>query len=125
MSPTDPKPPRQRGRSLVQEVLGLQLAIALIGGLMAVAGLAWTSGAVVRDNLQHWAAQWAAELNELGIAVAARELHETEPVAIRIEPERLGIDGDGVAEVPPRRQVVSMQLDRHRRGSWDFRLRRR
>ena len=66
MSPTDPKPPRQRGRSLVQEVLGLQLAIALIGGLMAVAGLAWTSGAVVRDNLQHWAAQWAAELNELG-----------------------------------------------------------
>ncbi len=33
---------------------------------MAVAGLAWTSGAVVRDNLQHWAAQWASELNELG-----------------------------------------------------------
>ena len=66
MSPTDPTPRRQRGRSLVQEVLGLQLAVALIGGLMAVAGLAWTSGAVVRDNLQHWAAQWASELNELG-----------------------------------------------------------
>ncbi len=51
MSPTDPTPRRERGRSLVQEVLGLQLAIAAIGGLIAVAGLAWTSGAVVRDNL--------------------------------------------------------------------------
>ena len=44
----------------------MQLAITAIGGLIAVAGLAWTSGAVVRDNLDHWAAQWAAELNELG-----------------------------------------------------------
>jgi diguanylate cyclase (GGDEF)-like protein len=47
-------------------VLGVQLAITAIGGLIAVAGLAWTSGAVVRDNLEHWAAQWASELNELG-----------------------------------------------------------
>jgi diguanylate cyclase (GGDEF)-like protein len=50
----------------VQEALGVQLAITALGGLIAVAGLAWTSGAVVRDNLEHWAAQWAAELNELG-----------------------------------------------------------
>jgi diguanylate cyclase (GGDEF)-like protein len=50
----------------VQEVLGVQLAIAAIGGLIAVAGLAWTSGTVVRDNLEHWAAQWTVELNELG-----------------------------------------------------------
>jgi diguanylate cyclase (GGDEF)-like protein len=57
---------RPRERSLVREVLGVQLAITALGGLMAVAGLAWTSGAVVRDNLEHWAAQWAAELNELG-----------------------------------------------------------
>ena len=66
MSPTEPTVRRERGRSLVQEVLGAQLAIAAIGGLIAVAGLAWTSGAVVRDNLEHWAAQWASELNELG-----------------------------------------------------------
>jgi diguanylate cyclase (GGDEF)-like protein len=59
-------PRRERSRNLVQEVLGVQLAITAIGGLIAVAGLAWTSGAVVRDNLEHWAAQWAAELNELG-----------------------------------------------------------
>ena len=66
MSPTEPTVRRERARSLVQEVLGAQLAITLIGGLIAVAGLAWTSGAVVRDNLEHWAAQWASELNELG-----------------------------------------------------------
>ena len=66
MSRTDEAAPRERGRSLVREVLGVQLAITAIGGLIAVAGLAWTSGAVVRDNLEHWAAQWASELNELG-----------------------------------------------------------
>lgn len=66
MSPTEPAAPRERSRSLVQEVLGVQLAIAALGGLIAVAGLAWTSGTVVRDNLAHWAAQWALELNELG-----------------------------------------------------------
>ena len=66
MNPTEPTQRRERNRSLVREVLGVQLAITAIGGLIAVAGLAWTSGAVVRDNLEHWAAQWASELNELG-----------------------------------------------------------
>ncbi len=66
MSQTEKAERRKPNRSLVREVLGLQLAIAAIGGLIAVAGLAWTSGAVVRDNLEHWAAQWASELNELG-----------------------------------------------------------
>jgi diguanylate cyclase (GGDEF)-like protein len=66
VSQIDPAPRRERSRSLVQEVLGVQLAIAAIGGLIAVAGLAWTSGTVVRDNLAHWATQWASELNELG-----------------------------------------------------------
>ena len=66
MTPTEPAPRSERSRSLVREVLGVQLAITAIGGLIAVAGLAWTSGTVVRDNLEHWAAQWASELNELG-----------------------------------------------------------
>ena len=66
MKQIEPVPPRERSRSLVREVLGAQFAITAIGGLIAVAGLAWTSGAVVRDNLEHWAAQWASELNELG-----------------------------------------------------------
>src|SRR6516165_6954168 len=58
-----------------------------------------------------------ADLNELGITVAARQLREAKPVAIGVEPKRLGVDGDGVAEVPPRRQIASMQLYRHIRGS--------
>jgi len=66
VTPTEPAPRSERSRSLVREVLGVQLAITAIGGLIAVAGLAWTSGTVVRDNLEHWAAQWASELNELG-----------------------------------------------------------
>ncbi len=66
MRQTEAVPRRERSRNLVREVLGVQLAITAIGGLIAVAGLAWTSGAVVRDNLENWAAQWASELNELG-----------------------------------------------------------
>jgi len=66
VSQTEAAPRRERSRNLVREVLGVQLAITALGGLIAVAGLAWTSGAVVRDNLEHWAAQWASELNELG-----------------------------------------------------------
>ena len=66
MIQTEATPRRERSRNLVREVLGVQLAITAIGGLIAVAGLAWTSGAVVRDNLESWAAQWASELNELG-----------------------------------------------------------
>jgi diguanylate cyclase (GGDEF)-like protein len=66
MNQIEAAPRRERSRSLVREALGVQLAITALGGLIAVAGLAWTSGAVVRDNLEHWAAQWASELNELG-----------------------------------------------------------
>jgi diguanylate cyclase (GGDEF)-like protein len=54
------------GRSLVHEVLGAQLAVTALAGFIAVTGLAWTSGSVVRTNLEHWAGQWADELNELG-----------------------------------------------------------
>jgi diguanylate cyclase (GGDEF)-like protein len=57
---------RTPSRSLVTEVLVLQLAITAIVGVIALAGLAWTSGYVIRVNLAHWAGQWAAELNELG-----------------------------------------------------------
>jgi diguanylate cyclase (GGDEF)-like protein len=69
MSPTDtPQPARAPAfaRSLVTEVLGAQLAIAALVGAFAIAALAWTSGSVVRNNLEQWAGQWAEELNELG-----------------------------------------------------------
>jgi len=54
------------GRSLVTEVLAAQLAIAAIIAVFAIVALAWTSGSVIRNNLAHWAGQWAEELNELG-----------------------------------------------------------
>jgi diguanylate cyclase (GGDEF)-like protein len=68
VSPTESAPARAHApaRSLVTEVLLLQLAITAVVGVIALAGLAWTSGYVIRVNLTHWAGQWAAELNELG-----------------------------------------------------------
>jgi len=66
VSPTERSPTVTGSRSLVHEVLGAQLAVTALAGLIAVTGLAWTSGSVVRNNLEHWAGQWADELNELG-----------------------------------------------------------
>ncbi len=66
-APEPPAPqPRTRGRSLVNEVLIAEVVIAAVVGAFVLAGLAWTSGSVIRDNLAHWASQWGAELNELG-----------------------------------------------------------
>ena len=66
MSQTEAKGSRAPARSLVHDVLGAQLAIAALVGAIAIAALAWTSGSVVRNNLEQWAGQWAAELNEIG-----------------------------------------------------------
>jgi len=57
---------RAQGRSLVTDVLIAEVVIAAVVGVFVLVGLAWTSGSVIRDNLAHWASQWAAELNELG-----------------------------------------------------------
>src|SRR5208282_1499907 len=40
-----------------------------------------------------------------------RELHETEPIALRVEPHRLGVDRVHGAERQPARQVVPVELD--------------
>ncbi|HEX6998469.1 MAG TPA: EAL domain-containing protein [Gammaproteobacteria bacterium] len=64
------------GRSLVTEVLTAQLAITAAVGVIALAGLAWTSGFVIRNNLEQWANQWAAELNELGAPFYRRDAPE-------------------------------------------------
>ena len=66
MTPTDARGARPSARSLVHDVLGAQLAIAALVGAIAIAALAWTSGSVVRNNLEQWAGQWAEELNEIG-----------------------------------------------------------
>lgn len=58
--------PRGGGRSLVTELLTAQLAITAVIGIIALAGLVWTSNSVINNSLTRWAAQWTAELDELG-----------------------------------------------------------
>ncbi len=57
---------RTHGPSLIAEVLLVQLVIAAVVGTIALIGLAWISGSVIRDNLAGWASQWVSELDELG-----------------------------------------------------------
>ena len=63
-------------RSLITDILTIQFVIT--GGitLIALAGLVWTSGLVIRDNLNDWAEQWATELNELGAPFYMRDRGE-------------------------------------------------
>ena len=60
-------------RSLITDILTVQLVITGAITLIALAGLAWTSGAVIRNNLAFWAEQWAGELNELGAPFYIRD----------------------------------------------------
>jgi diguanylate cyclase (GGDEF)-like protein len=62
--PAQPSP--VGGRSLVTDILALQLVITGAIAAIAIGGLAWTSGSVVEDNLTDWAEVWSGELNELG-----------------------------------------------------------
>ena len=61
----------------------------------------------------------AVELHEVRAAVARRELDEAQPVAIDVEPKRLGVDGDARTEGEAGRQIVLVQGDggfSHRAG---------
>ena len=53
-------------RSLITDILTVQLLITGVITIIALVGLTWTSRAVIRNNLNYWAEQWAGELNELG-----------------------------------------------------------
>jgi diguanylate cyclase (GGDEF)-like protein len=67
---------RGGSRSLVTDILTVQFAITGAITVIALAGLIWTSGAVVQNNLNYWAEQWAGELNELGAPFYLRERTE-------------------------------------------------
>lgn len=54
-------------RSLVSDILILQIASALVVSLLAVGGLWWTSTSVIENNLEKWGEQWINELDNLGI----------------------------------------------------------
>ncbi|MDT4877494.1 hypothetical protein FQZ97_1130150 [compost metagenome] len=56
------------------------------------------------------------DLHDVGAAIAGRELHDAEPVTMRIEPHGLGIDGDLAAIARKIRQVAAVQSDGHVRS---------
>src|SRR5919106_36469 len=63
-----------------------------------------------------------AEMHEMTRAVSGGQLHQAQPVTERVEPHRLGVDGDARPEVEIRRQVLLVLRDRHRAsaGPWRF-----
>jgi diguanylate cyclase (GGDEF)-like protein len=63
-------------RSLITDILTVQFVITGAITVIALAGLAWTSGAVIQNNLSYWAEQWADELNELGAPFYLRDRDE-------------------------------------------------
>ena len=54
------------------------------------------------------------------VAVPARELGQTQPVAMRVEPHRLGVDRDRIPEAEIFRDVTVMQV----MGHWMLRTNR-
>src|SRR5262249_46850525 len=52
--------------------------------------------------------------HQVAIAIPSRELDEAEPVAQRVEPHRLRVDGDDRSEIQAARQIALMELDVHR-----------
>ena len=55
-----------RRRSLIGEILALQLVFAAFVGALALAGLWWASNAVLDENARKWGEQWLTSLDELG-----------------------------------------------------------
>jgi diguanylate cyclase (GGDEF)-like protein len=54
-------------RSLIVELLALQLAFAIFVSIIAIGGLWWTSKWVIDDNLAKWGQQWISQLDDLGV----------------------------------------------------------
>ena len=59
------------------------------------------------------------DLHDLGCAISARNLHDAQPVAMRIESQGLGINGDHVARLVTGRQIAAMKADSHERDKPD------
>lgn len=55
-----------RRRSLIGEILALQLVFAAVVGLLALSGLWWASSWVIQDNMRKSGEQWLENLDELG-----------------------------------------------------------
>jgi hypothetical protein len=53
----------------------------------------------------------SGELHESGAAIALGKLNQAEPVAIGVETERFGVDGNGAATKMAARQIALIELD--------------
>src|SRR5438105_2113537 len=49
------------------------------------------------------------ELNEMSISVAGRQLDQAQPVATRVEPHCLGVDGDDRPEIEPFGKITAIK----------------
>ena len=58
---------RKTRRSLIADILLLQFASALFVAVVAVGILWWATSWVIQNNLNKWAGQWIAELDDLGM----------------------------------------------------------
>ena len=56
-----------RRRSLISEILALQLLVAVVAGGLAFGGLWWASSVAVRDHMRTWGAQWLDSLDQLAV----------------------------------------------------------
>ncbi|MEN8109164.1 MAG: hypothetical protein ABFS22_14315, partial [Pseudomonadota bacterium] len=68
--------PFRRTRSMVSDILTLQLLFTSFLGLLAIGGLWVISQTVIQDNLQKWAQAWITELEELGAPLYKSEDNE-------------------------------------------------
>ena len=53
------------------------------------------------------------ELHRVADVVSRRELDQAQPVAERVEAERLGVDGDGRSKIKPVGQIAVVEFDFH------------
>lgn len=72
------RPPARRARSLVADILVVQLLLALVVGGVAIAALWVISGAVIEDNLRKWAVAWVTELESLGAPLYRTQADDNE-----------------------------------------------
>ena len=71
-----PRFPLIRTRSMINDILLLQLVFATLLGVLAIASLWGISKTVLEDNLQNWAQAWITELEELGAPLYKSEDEE-------------------------------------------------
>jgi diguanylate cyclase (GGDEF)-like protein len=73
----------RRGRTLVAEILSMQVILTACAGAFAIAGLYWSAQSLLIENVNRWALQWVDELQELGAP-----LYLDDPVDAFIDVER-------------------------------------